>query len=374
MNEPLRPSSFGEILDRAIQLYRSRFSVYLGIAILPAGTQLFLALGSVLFLSWFGSPRETPLDPAMASVAALGYFAALVLIGAPLGLATASLGSAALTNAANSSWQGKKITIAGSLKSVWKTGWRYILLQLLVSLFLFIAPNVVLSLVGIPLLVVSTLHWAGDANPVVVLGGGVLLSGYFLWMRLRLALAFPASVAEQTGAWKAIKRGNRLSKGSRGRLLLLYLLHMVLSWVLTIGFSLPALIGLAMIPGANSPQHTTKTGGIAICILVAAYYAVQALVRPVTAIALMLTYYDQRIRQEAFDIEWLMQQAGLTAESRPVEPPPAPQAAPWLTPIATGPKPAIAEDRPTLNEQVEPRASATQESLAPPESPHGELA
>ena len=33
MNEPLRPLTLGEILDRTVQFYRSRFLVYLGISI-----------------------------------------------------------------------------------------------------------------------------------------------------------------------------------------------------------------------------------------------------------------------------------------------------------------------------------------------------
>ena len=34
-------------------------------------------------------------------------------------------------------------------------------------------------------------------------------------------------------------------------------------------------------------------------------------IAPVSAIALVLCYYDQRVRKEGFDIEWMMQQAGL---------------------------------------------------------------
>jgi hypothetical protein len=40
---------------------------------------------------------------------------------------------------------------------------------------------------------------------------------------------------------------------------------------------------------------------------------VQALIKPIYGIALMLFYYDQRIRLEGYDIEWMMQQAGLVA-------------------------------------------------------------
>jgi hypothetical protein len=46
------------------------------------------------------------------------------------------------------------------------------------------------------------------------------------------------------------------------------------------------------------------------------------------ATGLTLFYYDQRIRKEGFDIEWMMQAAGLTvpAPETPAELTPAPEA------------------------------------------------
>jgi len=41
-------------------------------------------------------------------------------------------------------------------------------------------------------------------------------------------------------------------------------------------------------------------------------FLLQVLLAPISVIALVLFYYDQRIRKEGFDIEWMMQQAGLT--------------------------------------------------------------
>jgi hypothetical protein len=38
---------------------------------------------------------------------------------------------------------------------------------------------------------------------------------------------------------------------------------------------------------------------------------VQTLLAPVSWIALVLFYFDRRIRTEGYDIEWMMEQAGL---------------------------------------------------------------
>jgi hypothetical protein len=56
---------------------------------------------------------------------------------------------------------------------------------------------------------------------------------------------------------------------------------------------------------------------VAECIYVAIDFAIQTIVPPVYLIALTLFYYDQRIRKEGFDIELLMQQAGLSAPLPP---------------------------------------------------------
>jgi hypothetical protein len=60
---------------------------------------------------------------------------------------------------------------------------------------------------------------------------------------------------------------------------------------------------------------------------------------PVYSIALTLFYYDQRIRKEGYDVEWLMEQAGLTAV--PPSPLPSPVSPGTLIPETESPGPSI---------------------------------
>ena len=55
MNEPLRPSTLGEILDRTAQLYRSRFLLFLGISIIPTGVIVVLACLVGLVVAWWSA-------------------------------------------------------------------------------------------------------------------------------------------------------------------------------------------------------------------------------------------------------------------------------------------------------------------------------
>jgi uncharacterized membrane protein len=137
-------------------------------------------------------------------------------------------------------------------------------------------------------------------------------------MLLRLSLAFPACVVEQMGAWTALKRSSVLSNGTRGRVFLLYLLGAALGWLLSLGVMLPLTILLYLIPGMDSPQHTQTAGIISLFIVYGSGFAVQTLIKPVYGIALALFYYDQRIRKEGYDIERMMDAAGLNAPVTPV--------------------------------------------------------
>jgi uncharacterized membrane protein len=189
---------------------------------------------------------------------------------------------------------------------------------------------IVLLLLGGVLAALGQKAGMGDSASVLLGLTAVLLIvallGYVIWMLLRLALAFPACVVEQIGAWPALKRSSVLTKGTKGRIFLLYLLVAILSWLLMMAITLPSTIFLALLPGMSNPQHAQAMGMVFLIIVYGASFAVQTLVKPIYGIALVLFYYDQRIRLEGFDIEWMMQQAGMAPA-----PSPAPEAAPWLS-------------------------------------------
>jgi hypothetical protein len=46
-----------------------------------------------------------------------------------------------------------------------------------------------------------------------------------------------------------------------------------------------------------------------------ASFLVNTLIGPIYSTGLTLFYYDQRVRKEGFDIEWMMRSAGLTLQA-----------------------------------------------------------
>lgn len=341
MNEPLHPSTLGEILDRTVQLYRSRFLVFLGIAFIPTGVVLALVVGFLLFFAWVNASAAST-SPLVVGIAAILVIGAL-LVAIPALIAVTALGSAAMNHAVAYPWQDEKITIRAAYKSAWQRGWSYVGLYLLEALIVWVAPIAVWIALVIFAAVAATFAQSASmgaaADAVFALGAiavVIALAGYCIWMVLRLSLAFPACVVERIGATAALKRSISLSRGTRGRIFLLYLLGMMLNYLLSLAITIPAVIVIALVPGANNPQLAETAGMIMIGIVYGTAFAVQALTKPVYGIALMLFYYDQRIRQEGFDIELLMQRAGLAAP-----PPPPPAAESWPPSILLKTQPAV---------------------------------
>jgi len=317
MSESLRPSNLGEILDRTVQLYRARFLVYFGIAAVPTAVLMVVAAGIYLLVAWSGNFS----NPDVGAFAGLAMFA-IALLAAPVYVAATALASAALNHSAARALFDQKITIVDAYKAVWAKGWRYIGLYLLEGLIVVGAPLTVwFVLIGISAFASAFLQKSGIAfdtffaiEVVLVLAA---LAVYCIWTTLRLSLALPACVVESLGAWPALKRSVSLTNGTMGRIFLLYLFGSILNYLLSLVIVIPILVVAAFIPGANSPEHGQS---IYTAIAFAAYcvaFAVQALTKPVYGIALVLFYYDQRMRLEGFDIEWMMLRAGLVVPTAP---------------------------------------------------------
>jgi hypothetical protein len=321
MNEPLHPLTLAEILDRTAQIYRTRFLVFFGIGTIPAGTVFVCAAGVFAFMTWMGS--RTKHGAAISDIVVWVFLIGLLLLVVPLCLGASALGEAAMSDAAARSFLGENITIRSAYQATLKRAWRYIGLYTLQGLAIFGAPSIVF-LIAMFGMIAGKVRGVSSNDNSPLFGGLlfllmlVLATGAVLIL-LQLCLAFPASVVEQVPAWSALKRGLSLSHGTRARIFLLYLLGVVLNQILAWCLMFPVLIAIAFIPALQGQAHAQTVGMIALLATYGSYFAVKAFIKPLFGIALTLFYFDQRIRKEGFDIEWMMQQAGMLV------PPPAPE-------------------------------------------------
>ena len=354
MNEPLHPLGLAEILDRTAQLYRSHFLVFLGIGTIPAGTLFVFAAGSFAFFTWMGSTSRHGATVADALVWA--FLILLVVLAIPATLGTSALGEAAMSEAAARLFLGDQITIRSAYKAAWKRGWRYVGLFILQGLVIVGAPAVVFLIAVFAMVAGKVRGIAPNDNSPLFAGLLLLvllaLGAFAIWMLLRFCLAFPVSVVEQSPAWSALKRGVQLSHGTRARIFLLYVLGVFLSQILAWCVTFPVLLAIAFMPGLQGQAHAQAVGMVALFVTYGAFFVVKALTKPIYGIALTVFYFDQRIRKEGFDIEWMMQQAGLMAPSAPM---PSTKAAPSLSledDISMSINPAVTTINPETSEPI----------------------
>lgn len=256
----LRPLTLGELLDRAFQLYRSRFGVFVGVAAV-AYLPLFVAQTSLLWL-----PKATS---QVVTAAMIGFVVALVLQW--LGIAAANAATIVVVSAA---YLERPITLREAYGRV--SG-------MLIRIFFIMIGSGIGIAIGLVLLIVP----------------GVIL--FFMW-----ALAIPVAVLEDAGLGESLSRSRHLTAGHRLRVVAIYLLYFALALALEAALMGP--LGVLIVVKTGGPGHTPP---VALTVMLKiAEYVIQCLVTPVLTICLSLMYYDERVRKEAFDIQLMMSAMG----------------------------------------------------------------
>jgi hypothetical protein len=325
MSETLRPSTLGEILDRTAQLYRRNFWLFAGVAALPIAIIIAvtaLALGTV-----FAVPGIRGGGPESGFLTGLALVLFLLVV-VPIYVAAAVFSYAGLTEAAASVHRGEKITIRGVLNAVRPWFWRYLWFGILQAIVIALVPGAIAGVViGFLVFSVTLVGGGSTATGVAIaflmffIGFGAF--GVIIWRALGYSIGLSVCVVEKKPAWESLQRAWKLSQGTRGRIFVLYLLIFALAMAGSmIGYIVSAIVGAVAGVVGNGGEYAAAAAIVAGVLYLVVDFTVQVLLAPVSWIALVLFYYDQRIRKEGFDIEWMMQQAGLTqpaAATPPIE-------------------------------------------------------
>lgn len=315
----LRPLSTGEILDRTFQLYRSRFALFASLAALPAGVSFLSGALQVLFTTGERSMRN---GVHLQTITKPVLYGIIVTIGLLLYFACYGITQAATTWAVAEIYLGKPASVGAAWKTATARWFRYVLVTLrqywsigwwfMLSIGMFFA---VLALIprlgGGSFIAVGVLSF--------VFGLQVFASGiYAIYAALRVSLAVPASVIESLGPNAAVRRSMALLTQRKGRIFLLGLLVVAMSMIVGIVISPLTFLGLR----AHGPERY-----ILQMIQLTGAFLSRLLVGPVAAIALCLFYFDERVRHEGFDIEFLMLRTGPPPSNPPAEASPSPEPA-----------------------------------------------
>ncbi|GGA73189.1 hypothetical protein GCM10011507_26000 [Edaphobacter acidisoli] len=284
----LRPLSTGEILDRGIYLYRSRFALFIGLSLPPA---IISVAGQALRLSlmhWRGNTYALVLAGIFQIVTAiLAWFV--------LGIT-----QAATSSAVSSIYLGEATSIAAAFGSIVKRWYRYIA----IAIWQVWSGSWLMVLLVVAAGAASGARISWLAVSLLFLAFASLVYGVIAY--IRNSLAVPASVVESSGVRASIRRSKQLVSGRKGRIFLMFVLVIVLYMVMGM-IEMPFALIIARSP--MSP-HTVVEG-----ILLLINFICQVLVAPVSSIALSLFYFDERVRREGFDIEFLLAHNTISPES-----------------------------------------------------------
>jgi hypothetical protein len=318
MESNLRPMSLGEILDRTAQLYRTHFLLFAGIFAVYSGVLLVLGLVQIGMIELLKAHHVAGTMQWTIVFSIVVNWPVMILI---LGVSTAAISRAV-------SWVhlGEPATIRGAYRSIFPHLGRYLWLMAIIA-FRVWTPLVVLYAgffgisahfgafngMGSSPGAVAQPAFANNPQEAIVFLGVMSIIGllmlpagiYAIMMSLRYSLAIPACVVENMKARQAIRRSIELAKGSWGRIFLLALL---------VGVIKLGLVGVTQFfVFVSAFKHPGQLPGPGISALsqVIGFFT-NTFLGPIWAAGITLFYYDQRVRREGYDIEWMMQAAGLT--------------------------------------------------------------
>jgi hypothetical protein len=259
----LRPLETGDLLDETFRMYRRHFPLFAGISVIvsiPAaalsGLSYYAVLGGLLTPTGTGQPDVNALQ---TSLVGLG-------IGALINIALMPFYYGAVTFAACESALGRPVTAGGVVRAVLR---RYF-----------------------PLLGYWLLIWL-----MVII---FCLIPLWLWIWVGWVVVMPVMFVENAGLGAAMGRSWRLVHGSWWRtFLILFLLVIIFSIV-------RAALGAFFALGFGLLQIVVSSV-VVVWISAAVGVIIDSLVNPVLQIAIVLIYFDLRVRREALDLFQLAQ-------------------------------------------------------------------
>jgi len=287
----LQPMSTGDILDRTVRLYRRHFLHTLAIVSLPH--ILIVPIWALLGVGAWGRGGTPPWqNPAVMAVLVPFGLAYLWLYFVSMGALARSV-SERFLGGTPTIWTAYSPVLRRSLSLIWA----YFLASL--------AGGAVLGAGGglfAAALVVFQFQTTIGYVIAAVLGIGAILT-VVIGVRIlfRSFLVTQVIVIEDVRGWAAFKRSWKLMQASVRKTGMILVFGIVVAFVISFLFNVPAGMVMALKPGWSVMILGRLLDSIG-----------QILSAPILMIAFTLLYYDSRIRQEAFDLEMMAKNLGVS--------------------------------------------------------------
>jgi hypothetical protein len=255
----LRPLEIGDVLDETFRLYRRNFLLIAGVSVafaIPFATLAGYGFGSLFstFLDQAASGNPTDFSSLTTGLWGLG-------IGYLVNLGLQPLQLGAITYAVTESALGHAVTLGGMLRAALR---RYV-------------------------------HVLGFALLLLLMQLLFCLFPLWTWILVSWVAVLPAIFIENLGLGAAMRRSWGLVHGMWWRTFLIVLLVGVLYYVVTLALGAFFYAGQGLLSIVVSQY-------IALSIYEGAIVIVQGLTIPILLIALVLLYFDLRVRKEGIDL------------------------------------------------------------------------
>lgn len=328
---PLRPMSLGEVIDRALQLFRANFSRLL-VVMLAFQVPMYVLSKAFQIVIQKKAPvlaRPGAFRGLLPDAGQVAWFTGAILVMVIGSLVIYQLAVAALTTAAARAFLGEKIEAGRALREGLSRA-----PQLLATFFLLltwsaflltlsIIPGVGLMAAG---LLSDELRLPPALRATLIIGGLVLALALLvivgLYLLLRYALVSEVVVIEKLSLRRALQRSTRLMAGRVGktaidnckiRASILYAVNFCISVSVLVVTSIPTLVvngiyGVSPFdPERYDPAMVPLWASVPVEVL--GVFA-QSAVAPFGLLAVIVFYFDIRMKREGFDLELLAGRIG----------------------------------------------------------------
>ena len=291
MATDIRPMNFGEILDGGLVMYRRHFGLFLRLAAIVLGVPVLLLV--YVSARWQTALVTRSQDPTAAlslvvwllPIIILYYLASLVL-------------TAGTVRILSDAYLGRIPRLQDALALGLSKVWGLVAVGLGKGVIVFLC----MVAVGIVFAVLAALaRGLGAAGVALLIVAGAAAVWFVIYLLCGYGVTTPVLVLEDLGSsFDAFRRSWELTRGGRGKVLGLGVVAFLLfgaipNWVIQ---------ALAAVTRLSMPGVSVALGALATIVPV--------ILSPAIAAVITLMYYDLRVRREAFDLQVLGQQLGIT--------------------------------------------------------------
>ena len=261
----LRPLEIGDLLDETFRMYRRHFVLFAGISAIVSIP--VAALYGYLYYSLFIGLAEQagtgqPLELSNTTLVGIVVVTVIALVLVPFNYG-------AVTYAVCESAQGNPVTAGGVLRGVLRKYFQIL----------------------------------GYGLVVVLMGLLFCLLPLWIWIWVMWVAVLPVMFVENTGLVAAMSRSWRLVEGRWWRTFLILILIFILVYVVQTALG-------AFIAGAQVLVEIILSSIASTWIFASASIVVASLVNPILQIAIVLIYFDLRVRKEGLDLFQLAKHLG----------------------------------------------------------------